>query len=440
MVSAKVAFCRPKNLAEMMQLAQLVENREIIRGEANLNGFSGEKYPPLPVTNTKPVTNYASADAKGNTTFPIRTITLRSSNAGEARKEEVEAENTELRMVKIVGDTVACVELSINFVVGLNDPGTMKKLLIMGDPRIRDSHPREGYLRILGSANEGVDIILGDPSLTRSRVSLKNLMKTWEEHDHGFLIDCRSIAVASLNETVHEESGTSCETERPYRYAYHQKEEMEKLVGEMLSSGVIRALNNVTVPDKFLIPVVEELFDELSGALLFTKIDLKSGYHQIRMAEEDVERTTYRTHEGHYEFLVMPFGLTNAPATFQSLMNAIFKPYLRNFGKTRVNYLGDVIAGNGVEVDPEKIRSIAKWPKPTNGRETRGFLGLTGSYRRLVHQYGAIAAPLTQFLKKGSFKWSEEANETFEKLKKAMMSSPVLALPKFDQPFEIETD
>ena len=116
----------------------------------------------------------------------------------------------------------------------------------MGDPRIRDSHPREGYLRILGSANEGVDIILGmqwlyslgvtivdwknltlifsdkdkqicikgDPSLTRSRVSLKNLMKTWEEHDHGFLIDCRSIAVASLNETVHEESGTSCETER----------------------------------------------------------------------------------------------------------------------------------------------------------------------------------------------------------------------------------
>lgn len=153
-----------------------------------------------------------------------------------------------------------------------------------------------------------------------------------------------------------------------------------------------RALNKLTVKDKFLIPVVDDLLDELNGAQFFTKLDLRSGYHQIRMKEVDIPKTAFQTHEGHYEFLVMPFGLINAPSTFQSLMNHILKPYLRKF------------------------------------------------VRNYVRNYGRIAKPLTQLLKKNSFFWNEEAQQAFTALKNAMCSTPVLALPDFTKSFVIECD
>jgi hypothetical protein len=221
--------------------------------------------------------------------------------------------------------------------------------------------------------------------------------------------------------------GSSPVNVRPYRFPYYQKNEIEKIVLDLLNSGVVRAntspysspvllvkkhdgswrlyvdyraLNRTTIKDKYPIPVIDELLDELHGAQYFSKLDLRSGYHQIRMQEPDVEKTAFRTHHGHFEFLVMPFGHTNAPSTFQSLMNDIFRGYLRkmdkcSFCQERVNYLGHFIEQNGVAVDPAKIQAMMAWPRPFNIKALWGFVGLTSYYRKFIQHYGTIARPLT---------------------------------------------
>ena len=243
-----------------------------------------------------------------------------------------------------------------------------------------------------------------------------------------------------------------------------------------------RELNAQTVKDKFPVPVVDELFDELHGAS-FSKLDLSSGYHQVRMHPDDVHKMAFRTHEGLYEFLVMAFGLTNAPSMFQALMNEVLRPFLRRFvlvffddiliysnswaehlqhlrlvldtlrthrlfvkrskcafGTTSVAYLGHVVSAQGVAMDIDKVRAVQEWPPPRSTRALRGFLGLAGYYRKFIKNFGAMAAPLTRLLQKNAFAWSEEATAAFDALKRALTSAPVLQLPDFAKPFVVECD
>ncbi|GKD52787.1 putative mitochondrial protein, partial [Tanacetum coccineum] len=216
-------------------------------------------------------------------------------------------------------------------------------------------------------------------------------------------------------------------------------------------------LNKNTVKDKFPIPIIKELTDELHGVAVFSKV--------------------------HYEFLVMPFGLTNAPSTFQALMNEVFKAFLRKFtlvffddilvysqttedhvthlqlvletmrrhklyaklskcvfGTTHVEYLGYVISKEGMSTKPNKVRAMQDWPILTTLKQLKGFLGLTGYYRRFIKGFASLSRPLTQLLKENAFKWNSEAQLSFEPLKKAMVEAPVLGLPDFNQPFVIEID
>lgn len=297
---------------------------------------------------------------------------------------------------------------------------------------------------------------------------------------------------------------------RPYRYPHSQKLEIESQVAKFLKTGWIqpstspfsspvlllkkkdgswrmcvdyRALNAITVPDRFPLPTIDELLDELGGARVFSKLDLTSGFHQIRLAPGDVPKTAFRTHDGHYEYRVMSFGLCNAPATFQATMNDIFRELLRkflivffddilvfsssldtyldhltqvftilanhkfhlkptkcSFCQSQIAYLGHIVSEGTVAPDPLKIQGVVDWPTPKSVKSLRGFLGLSGFYRKFVQGYATLAHPLTSLLKKNSFEWSDLAQQAFDKLKVALATAPVLMLPDFSLPFTVQTD
>ncbi|GJR16525.1 putative reverse transcriptase domain-containing protein [Tanacetum coccineum] len=297
----------------------------------------------------------------------------------------------------------------------------------------------------------------------------------------------------------------------PYRLAPSEMKELSDQIKELSDKGFIRPssppwgapvlfvkkkdgsfqmcidyreLNKLTVKNRYPLPRIDDLFDQLQGSSVYSKIDLRSGYHQLRVREEDIPKTAFRTRYGHYEFQVMPFGLTNAPAVFMDLMNRVCKPYLDKFvivfiddiliySKSkqeheehlklilellkkeqlyakfskcefwipRVQFLGHVIDSQGIHVDPAKIESIKDWASPKTATEIRQFLGLAGYYRRFIEGFSKIAKPMTKLTqKKVKFDWGDKAETSFQLIKQKLCSAPILALPEGSEDFIVYCD
>ncbi|XP_073298474.1 uncharacterized protein [Primulina huaijiensis] len=265
--------------------------------------------------------------------------------------------------------------------------------------------------------------------------------------------------------------GTAPISKAPYRMAPTEMMELKN-----------QEIKKATIKNKYPLPRIDDLFDQLQGATVFSKIDLRSGYYQLKVREADVPKTAFRTRYGHYEFLVISFGLTNAPSVFMDLMNRVFKQYLDSFvivfiddiliySKTRelhaehlrtvlqllrekqlyeklkkceswleqVSFLGHIVSRDGIAVDPMKIEAIKQWPIPTTVSEVRSFHGLAGYYRRFIANFSKIALPLTN-LKAVKFEWTNECQHGFQVLKDKLTLAPILALPCRIEDFIIYTD
>jgi len=224
-----------------------------------------------------------------------------------------------------------------------------------------------------------------------------------------------------------------------------------------------RAINNITIKYRYPIPRLDDMLDELYGSKILSKIDLRSGYHNIRIREEDEWKTTFKTKKGLYQWLVMPFGLSNAPSTFIRLMNEVLRPFIglfvvvyfddilvysktefdhiqhlkqvfttlrsqKLYGKLekceflvpRVISIGYVVSCNGIQVDEAKIEAIKTWPVPNSATAVRTFHGLASFYRRFIKDFSTIIAPLTNCMKKGNFSWPPAAQKSLETIKKRL--------------------
>ena len=305
--------------------------------------------------------------------------------------------------------------------------------------------------------------------------------------------------------------GTSPISMTPHRMAPVELQELKVQIQELLDKGFIRPstspwgalvlfvmkkdktlrlcidykqLNRVTIKNRYPLPRIDDLFDQFRGARVYSKIDLRSGYHQLRVRETYIPKTSFRTRYGHFEFTVMPFGLTNAPVAFIDLMHRVFQPYLDQFvvvfidgimiysqseGEhedhlrvvlqllrdhhlyakfskcefllTEVRFLGHIVSALGVSVDPEKVNVAMSWEIPKSVFEIRSFLGLVGYYRRFIEDFSRLVEPMTRLTRKEvKFEWNDHCEKAFQELKRRLTSAPILIVSEIRQRYTVYSD
>lgn len=305
--------------------------------------------------------------------------------------------------------------------------------------------------------------------------------------------------------------GTSPPKGRLYSLSGPETAAMRKYVDESLAAGLIRrssspagagfffvdkkdkslrpcidyrGLNDITIRNRYPLPLMSSAFELIHGARVFTKLDLRNAYHLVRIREGDEWKTAFNTPSGHYEYLVMPFGLTNAPAVFQAFVNDVLRDMLNDFvfvylddilifspdesshvehvrqvlhrllqnqlyvkaekcefHQASVSFLGFVIAEGSVQMDPDKVSAVRNWPAPTSRKEVQRFLGFANFYRKFIRNFSSVAAPLHNLTSpKLPFRWNDEAEEAILRLKKAFTSAPILTIPDPSLQFVVEVD
>ncbi|PWA68100.1 reverse transcriptase domain-containing protein [Artemisia annua] len=390
-------------------------------------------------------------------------------------------------------------------------PFENETLIVQGDK----SKPRYGiisYLRMIKHVNEGCQAFMVHVTESKSiekRLEdvpiVRDFPEVFPEDLHG-LPPNRQVEFQ-----IELVPGAAPVAKAPYRLAPSEMKELSEQLKELSDKGFIRPssspwgapvlfvkkkdgsfrmcidyreLNKLTIKNRYPLPRIDDLFDQLQGSSVYSKIDLRSGYHQLRVREEDIPKTAFRTRYGHYEFQVMPFGLTNAPAVFMDLMNRVCKPYLDkfvivfiddiliyshneeehadhlriilellkkeelyakfskcDFWIRTVQFLGHIINSQGIHVDPAKIEAVKGWASPSNPTEIRQFLGLAGYYRRFIEGFSKIAKPLTKLTQKNEkYIWGEKEESAFQLLKQKLCEAPILALPEGSEDFIVYCD